>query len=127
MSTGQASAVACLASGASRAFVAAVVFRVVSCLLRCRTRPSSITDVAVVCMRARRNSLKYTQDHAKWGVSIGSSYSCIGDINRMQSQEGRGGGTMCFSYSKLHTALTDAITSTDACSTGPPNATTAVQ
>ena len=41
-----------------------------------------------------------TKDHSKWCVSVGSAktVSCIGDINRQQSQEQKAGGTCCTEY-----------------------------
>ena len=58
-----------------------------------------------------------TQDHSKWAASGDSSvpYVCIGDINRMCSQEGRGGGTVCFENSKIWPSFKDTITSTESC------------
>lgn len=37
-----------------------------------------------------------THDHAKWGITTTSDWVCVGDINRMVSQEKRGGGTIAF-------------------------------
>lgn len=37
-----------------------------------------------------------SDDHAKWGHTITSNWICVGDINRMISQEKRGGGTIAF-------------------------------
>jgi len=55
----------------------------------------------------------YTRDHSKWGVAAQGSASthwvCVGDINRMFSQQKRGGGTICTQSVVLHTALTDTI------------------
>ncbi len=52
-----------------------------------------------------------THDHAKWGISIDSDWVCVGDINRMVSQEKRGGCTIAFQENKLWAALskTDLI------------------
>ncbi|XP_067304092.1 deoxyribonuclease-2-alpha isoform X2 [Pseudorasbora parva] len=49
-------------------------------------------------------TFKATEDHSKWAVSIGSSrigsgtaggWVCVGDINRDEAEEKRGGGTVC--------------------------------
>lgn len=52
-----------------------------------------------------------TKDHAKWGISVDSDWICVGDINRMVSQEKRGGGTIAFQDNTLWNALrkTDLI------------------
>lgn len=46
-----------------------------------------------------------THDHAKWGIGVDSDWVCIGDINRMISQEKRGGGTIAFQEPTLWAAL----------------------
>lgn len=46
-----------------------------------------------------------THDHAKWGVTADSDWVCVGDINRMVSQEKRGGGTIAFQDQTLWAAL----------------------
>eukprot|EP01127_Copromyxa_protea_P003630 TRINITY_DN13427_c0_g1_i1.p1 TRINITY_DN13427_c0_g1~~TRINITY_DN13427_c0_g1_i1.p1 ORF type:complete len:340 (+),score=63.40 TRINITY_DN13427_c0_g1_i1:52-1071(+) len=60
----------------------------------------------------------YTKDHSKWGVANSNSnyISCIGDINRMESQRKRGGGTNCITYAPLYHALRNIISTTDSCS-----------
>jgi deoxyribonuclease-2 len=52
-----------------------------------------------------------SHDHAKWGLTVDSDWVCVGDINRMISQEKRGGGTIAFQDEKLWDALskTDLI------------------
>lgn len=52
-----------------------------------------------------------SHDHAKWGITVDSDWVCVGDINRMISQEKRGGGTIAFQDEKLWAALskTDLI------------------
>jgi hypothetical protein len=49
--------------------------------------------------------------------SIDSGSICIGDINRMCSQEGRGGGTVCVTDAsdELWGSFNDAITSVEDC------------
>ncbi len=53
---------------------------------------------------------KETQDHAKWAVSIDQMRNmiCVGDLNRMVSQEKRGGGTLAFSHPQLWKDLYEA-------------------
>ena len=46
-----------------------------------------------------------THDHAKWGITVDSDWVCVGDINRMVSQEKRGGGTIAFQDGALWAAL----------------------
>lgn len=46
-----------------------------------------------------------THDHAKWGLTVDSDWVCVGDINRMISQEKRGGGTIALQDEKLWAAL----------------------
>ncbi|MDY8138722.1 deoxyribonuclease II family protein [Aquimarina sp. 2201CG5-10] len=56
---------------------------------------------------------EYTKDHAKWATSIANKTSkkqwvCVADLNRMVSQEKRGGGTLCFEEQNLWKALQKA-------------------
>jgi deoxyribonuclease-2 len=46
-----------------------------------------------------------THDHAKWGLSVESDWVCVGDINRMISQEKRGGATIALQDARLWAAL----------------------
>jgi deoxyribonuclease-2 len=46
-----------------------------------------------------------TQDHAKWGITKADNWICVGDINRMITQEKRGGGTIAFQNATLWAAL----------------------
>ncbi|MCW8949074.1 MAG: deoxyribonuclease II family protein [Sedimenticola sp.] len=55
----------------------------------------------------------YTKDHAKWATALKNStnslpWVCVADLNRMVSQEKRGGGSLCFQESRLWEALKDA-------------------
>ncbi|MGC4092647.1 MAG: deoxyribonuclease II family protein [Polyangiaceae bacterium] len=46
-----------------------------------------------------------THDHAKWGITKSADWVCVGDINRMISQEKRGGGTIALQDKLLWSAL----------------------
>lgn len=55
----------------------------------------------------------YTKDHAKWAVALKNETSsapwvCVADLNRMISQEKRGGGSLCFQEPALWEALKEA-------------------
>ncbi len=49
-----------------------------------------------------------THDHAKWGHTKTGNWVCVGDINRMVSQEKRGGGTIAFQHDVLCKSLHQA-------------------
>ncbi|RWS21726.1 Deoxyribonuclease-2-like protein, partial [Leptotrombidium deliense] len=61
----------------------------------------------------------YTQDHAKWAVSESekSPFVCISDINRMESQFKRGGGSLCIHDTDVWNEFRGLITSIEHCST----------
>jgi len=55
----------------------------------------------------------YTKDHAKWATALENNenalpWVCVADINRMVSQEKRGGGSLCFQEPRLWQALKKA-------------------
>lgn len=55
----------------------------------------------------------YTRDHAKWAVALKNDanslpWVCVADLNRMVSQEKRGGASLCFQEERLWQALRDA-------------------
>jgi deoxyribonuclease-2 len=54
-------------------------------------------------------------DHSKWTVSTKLPIVCIGDINRMTTQYGRGGGVACIESSSLSNFLRSSITKTNSC------------
>ncbi len=58
-------------------------------------------------------SWPYTKDHAKWAVALKNPASslpwvCVADLNRMVSQEKRGGASLCFQEERLWEALKNA-------------------
>uniref|UniRef100_A0A0G4HLC1 Uncharacterized protein n=1 Tax=Chromera velia CCMP2878 TaxID=1169474 RepID=A0A0G4HLC1_9ALVE len=58
-----------------------------------------------------------TQDHSKWAVSTvdKNPYVCVGGVNRMRSQQRRGGGTVCIKNAGLHAAFYGLIDERDTC------------
>jgi len=58
-----------------------------------------------------------TNDHSKWAISMkaNSQWVCVGDINHMQSQYSRGGGTMCFQNKNVRSAYKAMIASSNDC------------
>jgi deoxyribonuclease II len=77
---------------------------------------------------------KNTQDHSKWGATIKSQIrnddvytataACVGDINRMCSQEKRGGGAMCVEDAGLNKAFIDIVSNIESCYFKDPCSTT---
>jgi len=60
-------------------------------------------------------------DHSKWAISIGTkeneNVACLCDMNRMDSQEVRGGSCLCSKNPLLYGALNSIIIATDNCQT----------
>lgn len=70
-------------------------------------------------------TFKATEDHSKWAVSIGSSrtrsgtsggWVCVGDINRDEAEEKRGGGTVCRQDAVVWKAYRSAALQCETCS-----------
>lgn len=58
---------------------------------------------------------KETDEHSKWGVTLDKSTVCIGDINRMESQKKRGGGTTCFQHAGTARSFSALISGVESC------------
>lgn len=70
-------------------------------------------DVAFKVNTSLTYQWPYTKDHAKWAIALENStnslpWVCVADLNRMVSQEKRGGGSLCFQESNLWQALKNA-------------------
>ncbi|XP_049806223.1 plancitoxin-1 isoform X1 [Schistocerca nitens] len=74
---------------------------------------------AVTCNTGKSQVAEFhsSKDHSKWTVTSNSSnpWVCIGDINRMESQKKRGGGTVCTSNKDLWIAYRRTVQSVDSC------------
>nr|XP_015919986.1 plancitoxin-1 [Parasteatoda tepidariorum] len=82
-----------------------------------------IIDIVAINMTANDRGknkniyFKSTEDHSKWAVSIerGNNWVCMADMNRMASQQRRGGGALCFKSSYASNAFKNIIAETDQC------------
>jgi deoxyribonuclease II len=71
-----------------------------------------VMDISLAGLNLSAYEWSYTKDHSKWGAAqkkdvdkgLGA-WVCIADINRMVSQEKRGGGGICFEEKNLWAAL----------------------
>ena len=61
------------------------------------------------------SSWSETQDHSKWAITATKKTICMGDVNRMTTQYSRGGGTVCFVDTILHTVFKTAIIKENSC------------
>ena len=66
---------------------------------------------------ADSGSWSYIKDGSKWGVSDAEDkpFVCIGDVNRMASQDKRGGGAVCFSNRNVWKRFSEVIDGSDPC------------
>ncbi|KAL3072658.1 hypothetical protein niasHS_017632 [Heterodera schachtii] len=69
----------------------------------------------VLSVKASKFAFKNTEDHSKWAVSESGRWTCIGDINRQQSQARRGGGTVCLSNPKIASLYQSAVAGAECC------------
>lgn len=70
-------------------------------------------------------TFKASQDHSKWAVSPkaagskgGGGWVCVGDINRNEAEEKRGGGTVCLQNPVVWKAYRTAALECEACGGG---------
>merc|ERR1711957_610767 len=57
-----------------------------------------------------------TQDHSKWAVSqSGGNAFCVGDINRAQGQDKRGGATICIRKTSFADKMRSVVADQDSC------------
>lgn len=65
-------------------------------------------------------TFKTSQDHSKWAVSPadqghGGGWVCVGDINRNEAEEKRGGGTVCLRDPVVWKAYRNAAAECESC------------
>ena len=65
----------------------------------------------------KNDDFKTTHDHSKWGISLDPRrpFVCIGDINRMETQFVRGGGTACILSPKVWKTFKKSVKAIETC------------
>lgn len=69
-------------------------------------------------------AFKASQDHSKWAVSVkpagdgAGGWVCVGDINRNEAEEKRGGGTVCLKDPVVWKAYRTAALDCEMCGGG---------
>ncbi|XP_008046224.1 deoxyribonuclease-2-alpha isoform X2 [Carlito syrichta] len=56
-----------------------------------------------------------TEDHSKWCVATGGPWTCVGDMNRNEGEEHRGGGTVCAQLPALWKAFQPLVKHFEKC------------
>nr|XP_015906090.2 plancitoxin-1-like [Parasteatoda tepidariorum] len=88
----------------------------------CRTK-YTVNDIVAINMtvkdgrRKKMIDFQSFEDHSKWAISTRNKmkWICITDMNRMVSQQKRGGGALCFQSSKVWSAFNNIIAETGEC------------
>lgn len=82
----------------------------------------NVLDITLI---NRTFAFKASQDHSKWAVSPkaagsgpGGGWVCVGDINRNEAEEKRGGGTVCLRDPVVWKAYRTAAVECEACGGG---------
>jgi len=74
----------------------------------------NVMNIAVIQM-PDGTSYKETDDHSKWAISNPGNHVCIGDINRVDGQFKRGGGTVCTSNANMWIAFNSIVSQVESC------------
>ncbi|XP_020291950.1 plancitoxin-1 [Pseudomyrmex gracilis] len=71
-------------------------------------------------------NFKSSRDHSKWAVTVDNkankTWTCVGDINRADTQYIRGGGTVCFNHQKVWKNYRNAVNDVEPCPRSNPRA-----
>ena len=79
---------------------------------------SSYSSVNINQLTVGGDSWSHYSDHSKWAITVGEGnpeLACLCDMNRMKSQEGRGGSCLCVQTPSLYQALSNIVVLTDHC------------
>ncbi|EZA50029.1 hypothetical protein DMN91_006039 [Ooceraea biroi] len=78
-----------------------------------------VYNVQSIYLKGVDVDFKSSRDHSKWAVSVegkqNKTWTCIGDINRADTQYIRGGGTVCFNNRKVWENYRHAVNDAEPC------------
>nr|CAH0105406.1 unnamed protein product [Daphnia galeata] len=82
----------------------------------CTNRTFTVQNVKQVHLSERQTFPSHS-DHSKWAISSRQEepWVCIADINRMDSQRHRGGGSLCFRQPELWLGFEQSVNQLEAC------------
>lgn len=85
-----------------------------------KTKVENVHNIAIhgFINSPEQGHFTYLDDHSKWAISeVGDQKNlvCLGDINRMESQYKRGGGTTCITSPTVWKAFNTFVDSVDRC------------
>ncbi|XP_012216163.2 plancitoxin-1 [Linepithema humile] len=82
-----------------------------------------VYNVMSIRLNAVDIDFKSSRDHSKWAVTVegktNRTWTCIGDINRADTQYTRGGGTVCFNNRKIWKNYRGAVNDMEPCPIHP--------
>ncbi|KAL3266231.1 hypothetical protein HHI36_010412 [Cryptolaemus montrouzieri] len=82
------------------------------------TKKFKVQNVETISMVQTNVTFNTTHDHSKWAVSFPEDdtfWICVGDINRAESQEKRGGGTVCLKNEHVSANFQNVINAVEDC------------
>ncbi|XP_078044827.1 deoxyribonuclease II [Augochlora pura] len=78
-----------------------------------------VYNVKSLILEAANINFLSSRDHSKWAITVTNKtttqMTCIGDINRADTQYSRGGGAVCFKYPQLWLDFRNAINDVEPC------------
>ncbi|XP_076380498.1 deoxyribonuclease II [Megalopta genalis] len=78
-----------------------------------------IYNVRSLTLEAANIEFSSSRDHSKWAITVTNKttthVTCVGDINRADTQYTRGGGTVCFKQPQLWIDFRNAINGVEPC------------
>lgn len=80
---------------------------------------AKVYNVESVLLSAANVDFASSRDHSKWAVTMenrsNKTWTCVGDINRSDTQYSRGGGTLCFGNADVWRNYRNAVNDVEPC------------